>query len=149
MVVPLDGIRAIHNALRKDLAAIDASANTAAQGRGNLDLVLKRYTFFNEILVWHALAEEENVFPALEKVAPLVAEPYDRDHRGLDSLFASLDEAVKAVDKLEIARTTCAFNFHLRIHLNKEDAHLYRLVRERVAGNPNSHHAPPNGHAQK
>jgi hypothetical protein len=132
MAVPLDAIKAIHNAFRKDMAAIDQAANTAAQGLGNLDLILKRYNFFNEILVWHAIGEEESVFPALDKVAPLVTEPYERDHRGLDSLFEALNRAVNASDILAIARTTCAFKFHLDIHLNKEEAHLYRVFNERI-----------------
>ena len=74
MAVPLDAVRAIHNAFRKDMAAIDAAACAAARGDGAPDLVPKRYGFFNEILVWHAAGEEEAVFPALETVAPLVAE---------------------------------------------------------------------------
>jgi hypothetical protein len=133
MTVPLDAIRAIHNAFRKDLAAIDASAYAAARGPGSLHPVLKRYTFFNEVLVWHASGEEENVFPALETVAPLVAEAYERDHRGLDSLFESLNRAVKAANTLEIARATAEFNFFLDFHLNKEEAHLYRIFNERVS----------------
>jgi hypothetical protein len=133
MTVPLDGIRAIHNAFRKDLAAMDAAANKAARGSGDMSLVVKRYIFFNEVLVWHAEGEEENVFPAMEKVAPLVAEAYERDHRGLDSLFESLDKAVKSSDNLAIARATAAFNFFLGYHLNKEEAHLYRIYNERVS----------------
>jgi hypothetical protein len=133
MAVPLDAIRAIHNAFRKDMTAIDTAAFNAARGHGGLDLVLKRYTFFNEVLVWHAIGEEEDVFPVLEKVAPLVAEAYERDHRGLDLLFASLSKAVNASDSLAMARTTAAFDFHLGIHLNKEEAHLYRIFNERVA----------------
>jgi hypothetical protein len=43
-----------------------------------------------------------------------------------------MDNAVTADDALEIARTSAAFKFHLDIHLAKEDAHLYRLVKERV-----------------
>jgi hypothetical protein len=133
MVVPLDGIRAIHNAFRKDMAAIDAVVYRAAQGLGNLDQILNRYTFFNEILVWHARGEEEYVFPALEKVAPLVAEAYERDHRGLDSLFELLKRAVNASDTLAIARATAAFDFHLGIHLNKEEAHLYRIFDAKIS----------------
>ncbi len=133
MAVPLDAIRAIHNAFRKDMTAIDSAAYNAARGRGSLDLVLNRYTFFNEVLVWHADGEEASVFPALEKVAPLVAEAYERDHRGLDSLFDSLDKAVDASDTLAIARATAAFDFHLGIHLDKEEAHLYRIFNERVS----------------
>jgi hypothetical protein len=132
MAVPLDAIRAIHNAFRKDLAAIDNAAFMAAQGRGNLDRVLKRYTFFNEVLVWHADGEEEYVFTALDNVAPLVAEAYERDHRGLDSLFEMLNKAVKTSDTLAIARSTSAFNFFLYHHLDSEEGHLYRIFNERV-----------------
>jgi hypothetical protein len=133
MAVPLDSIRAIHNAFRKEMAAMDAAAYSAAGGRGELGPVAKRYFFFNEVLVWHANGEEKAAFPALENVAPLVAEAYERDHRGLDSLFESLHKAVKAGDPLAVARATAAFDFHLRIHLDKEEAHLYRIFDERVS----------------
>jgi hemerythrin-like domain-containing protein len=133
MAVPLDAVRAIHNAFRKDMAVMDEEANNAAHGHGTLDLILKRYNFFNEVLVWHAIAEEEFVFPVMEKVAPLVSEPYERDHRGLDSLFDRLNRAVGSGDSIEIARTTAAFKFHLSIHLNKEEAHLYRIYNEKVS----------------
>ena len=113
MAVPLDTIRAIHNAFRKDMAAIDAAAYTAARGGGGSGQVIKRYVFLNEVLVWHATGEEEAVFPALESVAPLVAEAYERDHRGLDSLFESLHKVVNASDALATARVTAALNFHL------------------------------------
>jgi iron-sulfur cluster repair protein YtfE (RIC family) len=133
MPVPLDAIRAIHNAFRNDIAAIDKAANSAAHQSGNLDLVLKRYNLFNDVLVWHALGEEKFVFPAMEKVAPLVSQPYEQDHRGLDSLFARLTKAIDANDLIEIARTTAAFKFHLDIHLLKEDSHLYRIFNERIS----------------
>ncbi len=133
MAVPLDAIRAIHNAFRKDLADIDSAANYAAQGLGNLDLVLKRYTLYCQILDWHAKGEEEYVFPAVENVTPLVAEAYLLDHRGLDTLSASLDQAIKTSDTLKIARSTSAFNFFLRHHLDSEEVHLYRIFNDRVS----------------
>ncbi len=133
MAVPLDAIRAIHNAFRKDLAAMDSAAYNAAQELGDLDIVLKRYTLYEEILNWHAKGEEEYVFPALEKVAPLVAEAYQLDHRGLDTLSASLDRAIKTSDTLKITRSTSAFNFFLHHHLDSEEAHLYRIFNERVS----------------
>ena len=132
MAVPLDAIRAIHNAFRKDLKAIDAAAHSAARGQPGSDLVVARYTFFNEILSWHASGEEEFVFTTMDRVAPLVAEAYLRDHRGLDALHESLHEAVKTSDPLAIARATSAFNFFSTFHLDKEEAHLYRIFNERV-----------------
>lgn len=133
MTVPLDAIRAFHNAFRKDMAAMDAIAHEAARGRAGLGLVSNRHFFFNEILVWHADGEEEFVFPALERVAPLMSEAYERDHRGLDTLFESLHKAAAESDPIATTRATAAFNFHLGIHLNKEDAHLYRIFNERVS----------------
>jgi iron-sulfur cluster repair protein YtfE (RIC family) len=132
MPVPLDAIRAIHNAFRYDMTAMDEAADSAAHNSGNLGLVLKRYDFFNEVLVWHAVGEEKFVFPAMEKIAPLVSPPYEQDHRGLDSLFSRLSKAIDSKDLIEIARATAAFKFHLDIHLLKEDSHLYRIYNENV-----------------
>ncbi len=132
MAVPLDAIRAIHNGFRKDLAQMDAAAHAAARGQGSVDLVLKRYSLFNEILAWHAEGEEEFVFTALEKVAPLVAEAYQRDHRGLDFLSDQLAKAAESKDTLTILHATTAFNYFSTFHLDKEEAHLYRIFNERI-----------------
>jgi hypothetical protein len=132
MAVPLDAIRAIHHAFRKDLAAMDARSEESARGRGDLSFVSARCGFFIEILDWHAKGEEEFVFSALERVAPLVAEAYARDHRGLDRLSAALQKALTEADPIAAVRATSAYRFHLDIHLDKEEAHLYRIFNERV-----------------
>ena len=132
MAEPLDGVKAIHNAFRRDMSLIDAAALDTARGKAGLGPTVERFRFFNEILVWHADGEELAVFPAVEAVAPSVAEAYERDHRGLDAAFDALNAAFSAGDDLETARATAAFKFHLDMHLGKEDAHLYRLMRERV-----------------
>jgi len=132
MAQPLDAVTAIHNAFRRDMAGIDAAALESARGTPGLKPAVERFRFFNEVLVWHAHGEELAIFPAIEAVAASVAEAYERDHRGLDAAFDALNAAVSAGDVLETARATAAFKFHLDIHLDKEDAHLYRLVRERV-----------------
>jgi hypothetical protein len=94
---------------------------------------VERFRFFNEILVWHAHGEELAIFPAVDEVAPLVVEAYEKDHRGLDAAFDALNDAVSADDALQTARASAAFKFHLDIHLFKEDTHLYRIVRERIS----------------
>ncbi|MFZ0926309.1 MAG: hemerythrin domain-containing protein [Halobacteriota archaeon] len=132
MVEPVDAILAIHNAFRNDMEHIDAAALGSARGKEGLDATVERFWLFNEVLVWHAHGEELAVFPALEKVAPLVAEAYMKDHRGLDAAFDELNTSYSAHDPLRTARATAAFRFHLNMHLNKEDTHLYRIVRERV-----------------
>ena len=133
MTGPLDAVLAIHNAFRRDMSGIDAAALQAARGSAGLAPKIERFRFFNEVLVWHAHGEELAIFPALELVAPAVAEAYVMDHRGLDAAFDALNAAVSAGDGLETARASAAFKFHLDIHLDKEDAHLYRLMRERVS----------------
>ena len=100
MVGPIDAVVAIHNAFRADMAAIDAAALAAARGVPGLEATVERFRFFNEVLAWHAHGEEVAVFTALEEVAPLVAEAYEMDHRGLDLAFDTLSNAVSARDAL-------------------------------------------------
>jgi hypothetical protein len=133
MTGPIDAVVALHNAFRRDLAGIDTAALDSARGKPGLAAAVERFRFFNEVLVWHAHGEELAIFPALEEVAPSVAEAYLKDHRGLDAAFDALSGAVSARDALETARATAAFKFHLDMHLDKEDTHLYRLIRERVS----------------
>jgi len=132
MAEPLDAVKAIHNAFRENMKEIDAAALDSARGKPGLKPAVERFRFMNEVLVWHAHGEELAIFPAIEVVAPSVAESYERDHRALDAAFDTLSAAVSAHDALETARATAAFKFHLDLHLDKEDAHLYRLMRERV-----------------
>ena len=115
------------------MVAIDEAALAAARGAPGLAATVERFRFFNEVLVWHAHGEELAIFPVLEEVAPLVAEAYEQDHRGLDRAFDALGNAVSVRDEMQTARATAAFKFHLDIHLAKEDAHLYRIIRERVS----------------
>jgi len=132
MVVPVDAIRSLHNAFRKDMVQIDAAALDLARGNSSAATVLERLPFFSEVLDWHARGEETGVFPALEKVAPDIAWAYERDHRGLDEAYDTMNRAYTDRDLLQTARASAAFRFHLKIHLAKEDAHLYRSVAERI-----------------
>jgi hypothetical protein len=140
MAGPIDAVVAIHNAFRQDMSLIDAAALDSARGKPGLEATVERFRFFNEVLEWHAHGEELAIFPALEAVAPSVAAAYEKDHRALDAAFLALNNAVSARDALETARATAAFKYFLDVHLAKEDTHLYRLIRERVA-------VPDQGHA--
>ena len=133
MAGPIDAVVAIHNAFRQDMSLIDAAALSSAQGKPGLEATVERFRFFNEVLEWHAHGEELAIFPALEAVAPSVAQAYEKDHRALDAAFLALNNAVSARDALETARATAAFKYFLDVHLMKEDTHLYRLIKERVA----------------
>ena len=133
MAGPIDAVVAIHNAFRRDMSLIDEAALGSARGRPGLEATVERFRFFNEVLEWHAHGEELAIFPALEAVAPSVAEAYEKDHRALDAAFDVLSTAVSVRDPLETARATKAFKYFLDVHLDKEDRHLYRLIKERVA----------------
>jgi hypothetical protein len=50
----------------------------------------------------------------------------------LDSAFDELDRSYSSQDPLRTARATAACRFHLNIHLDKEDTHLYRIFKKRV-----------------
>jgi hypothetical protein len=132
MVRLIDGVRAIHNAFRRDMELIDAAALESARGTPGLEATVDRFRFLNEVLEWHALGEDSVIFPLLESVAPSVYETYEQDHRALDGTFDELNNAVSGRDFLATARASRAFKFHLDLHLDKEEAHMYRLISERV-----------------
>jgi len=129
---PLDIVRSIHNAFRRDVFQIDDTVYKIARTKGDLTPVLDRLHLMGEILDYHARGEEEAVFPAVDKVAPLVAKAYLMDHRELDTMVSRLEAMRKAPDPLTTARATAALNAHLQIHMDKEDVHLYQILRQRT-----------------
>ena len=131
---PIDIVLCFHNAFRKDIAQIDSSTLAIARSGGNLSPVLNRLHSMDEILDYHARGEEAAVFPAVDNVAPLVARAYLMDHRELDKMVNSLEDMLleNSPDPLQAARATAVLNSHLRIHLDKEDAHLYPILREKT-----------------
>jgi iron-sulfur cluster repair protein YtfE (RIC family) len=130
--VPLDIVRSIHNAFRRDVSQIDASTFKIARNGGDLTPVFDRLRTVGEILDYHAQGEEAAVFPAVDKLAPLVARAYFLDHRELDTMVDGLEAMRKTPDALVTARATAVLESHLRIHLDKEDVHLYPILRERT-----------------
>jgi len=132
MTVPTDAIIAIHNAFRKDMAGIDAAALAMARGQSDFKAQIERFHFFNFVLDIHARGEELAIFPAVEAIAPDVVAPYIEDHRGLERASQAVMSGFSAHDVLESTRATAALRFHHDIHLDKEDAHLYRIFRERI-----------------
>jgi hemerythrin-like domain-containing protein len=132
MARPLDAVTNFHNAFRRDISRIDQAALAWARGVEAAPPDLGRYSFFNEMLVWHANGEEAVVFPFIEREAPLLSEPYIQDHHGLDTDHEALHRAIQGGDALEAARASAAFKFHLDIHLGKEDHQVYGLIKERI-----------------
>lgn len=129
---PIDIVHSIHNAFRRDIFQIDDLVFKTARSGGNFTPVLGRLHIMNEILDYHARGEEAAVFPAVDNVAPLVAKAYLMDHRELDIMVSGLEAMRNMPDPLATARATAVLSSHLRIHLDKEDAHLYPILRQRT-----------------
>lgn len=134
MSSPIDVVLCFHNAFRKDVAQIDTTILKIAQNGGNPSPLLNRLHAMDEILDYHAKGEEAAVFPAVDNIAPLVARSYLMDHRELDKMVENLETMLlqKSPDPLLVSRATAVLNSHLRIHLDKEDAHLYPILREKT-----------------
>jgi hemerythrin superfamily protein len=116
------------------MSQIDNIVNRSARAEGgDFTSVLERLHTMNELLDYHARGEEAAVFPALDKLTPQVATPYLMDHRELDIMTDSLEKIQRNPDSLTTARATAVLDSFLRIHLNKEDAHLYPILRERTS----------------
>jgi iron-sulfur cluster repair protein YtfE (RIC family) len=130
---PIDAVLCIHNAFRRDMSQIDEVAYQLARSDGDLTDVLNRFHIMGEILDYHARGEEEAVFPAIDRLVPLLNKTYILDHRELDRMVSGLEVLRKAPDGLTAARATAALNQHLRLHLDKEDAFLYPMLRERTS----------------
>lgn len=134
---PIEIIKCFHNAFRKDIAQIDETVAGIARADGNLTPILDRIHTTNEILDYHARGEEAAVFPAMDKILPQVATAYLMDHRQLDIMTDNFETMRKAPspDPLTTARATAVSEWFLRIHLDKEDAHLYKILREQTTEN--------------
>ena len=129
---PIDIVRSIHSAFRRDIFQIDDSVFRIARSGGDLTALLDRLHIMAEVLDYHARGEEAAVFPAVDNVTPLVAKAYLIDHRELDTMVSGLEALRRTPDPLTTARATAVLASHLRIHLDKEDAHLYPILRERT-----------------
>jgi iron-sulfur cluster repair protein YtfE (RIC family) len=114
------------------MSQIDTLVLNIAREGGDMASIFDRLQIMSEILDYHAKGEEAAVFPAVDNIAPLVAKAYIIDHRELDNMVLGLEAIREAPDPLATARATAVLNSHLRIHLNKEDVHLYPILRERT-----------------
>ena len=132
MVAPLDAVTVVHNAFRRDLTEIDEAVYKVARHGGDLSPLIDRLHWFSQILDLHAQGEEEAVFPALDRVAPLLAPLFVDDHREMDTMSEGLSQVVGAPDELAAARAAAVLHSHVRIHLAKEDTYLYPILGKRI-----------------
>jgi iron-sulfur cluster repair protein YtfE (RIC family) len=129
---PIDIVRCFHNAYRRDMSQIDTSVLNIAREGGDMSPIFDRLKILSEALDYHAKGEEAAVFPAFDKITPLVTGAYVLDHRELDSMTSGLEAIRREPDRLTVVRAAAVLNSQLRIHLDKEDAYLYPILKERT-----------------
>lgn len=132
MLRPIDTVRCFHKAFRLDIFKIDKAVLDSVRSGGDIIPMFDRLHLLGEILDYHAKGEEAAVFPVVDKITPLVSQAYLIDHRELDQMVNSLDAIRKGPDIIEAMRATAILHSQLRIHLDKEDVHLYSILRERT-----------------
>jgi iron-sulfur cluster repair protein YtfE (RIC family) len=129
---PIDIIRCFHNAFRRDLFQIDATVFKLTKNGEDIINIFERLVTVAKILDYHAQGEEVAVFPVLDNLTPHVSQAYLLDHRELDKMVNNLETIRGNPEPLAAARATAVLESHLRIHLNKEDIHLYPLLKQRT-----------------
>ena len=130
---------AIHNAFRRDIREIDELAYAAAREGKAPTAVVGRLDAFMYMLDFHAQCEDALILPALERVAPLLAYPYQADHDEIGVTQESWQRLRESPDPLDVARLTAALKEHVLLHLHKEDEQLYPVVDARVSPDEQAH----------
>jgi len=131
MAEPLDAVMAFHNAFRRDIANIDAAALDLARGKTGFIKHLSASGFLMKSWFgrsWRGACFLSHGWKLSHRWSP----KHTRKITGSGLCIRALNAAVSHHDPLVIARAASAFKFHLDIHLEKEDTHLYRIVKERV-----------------
>lgn len=132
MVAPLDVYPVIHNGFRRDLTEIDEAVYKVARHGGDLSPLIDRLFLVSQILDRHAQGEDEYIFPALDRVAPLLAPMFVDDHKEMDIMTDGLGKVVNAPDELAAARASAVLHSHVQIHLAKEEAYVFPVLGQRL-----------------
>lgn len=132
MVAPLDVYPVIHNGFRRDLTEIDEAVYKVARHGGDLSPLIDRLYLVSQILDRHAQGEDEYIFPALDRVAPLLAPMFVDDHKEMDIMTDGLGKVVNAPDELAAARASAVLHSHVQIHLAKEEAYVFPVLGQRL-----------------
>ncbi len=130
---------AFHNAVRRDIREIDELAYAAARKGEAPAVAVERLDTFMYMLEFHAGCEDALILPVLERVAPLLAYPYQADHDEIGVTRESWRRLRQSPDPLDVARLTAALKEHVLLHLHKEDEQLYPVFDVRVSAGEQAH----------
>ena len=105
----------------------------ATLGAGSLDDATKRYVFLEEVLGIHERAEEAHVFPAISAKVAGAGDHYERTHREIDQIRASLRAALVASNSEDANALLSDLRDRMNAHLDEEESQLLPLCDEHLS----------------
>jgi iron-sulfur cluster repair protein YtfE (RIC family) len=129
---PIQGIRFIHNAIRRGVVDIEAAVD-GVSSRETAAALATRVTFLAHEVHMHTSGEEEAIYPLLDERARNVARHYLFDHDEEEALFARLatllaDWSGAPAYGNELRRAAASLRYHALLHVKKEDDIIVPLV---------------------
>ncbi|GMH27492.1 hypothetical protein Nepgr_029335 [Nepenthes gracilis] len=129
-----------HKAIRNELDGLHRAAVAFATHQlSDINPVLERYHFIRAIYKHHCGAEDEVIFPALDKRVKNVAPTYSLEHEGesvlFDQLFELLNSYVPKEESYwrELASRTGALQTSISQHMSKEEEQVFPLLIEKFS----------------
>ncbi|KAI5382898.1 zinc finger protein BRUTUS [Lathyrus oleraceus] len=129
-----------HKAIRNELDVLHRLAMAFATGnRSDIQPLFERYRFLSSIYRHHSNAEDEVIFPALDRRVKNVAKTYSLEHKGesnlFDHLFELLNSSIKNDESFprELASCTGALQTSVSQHLAKEEEQVFPLLIEKFS----------------
>ncbi|XP_052199225.1 zinc finger protein BRUTUS-like isoform X2 [Diospyros lotus] len=129
-----------HKAIRSELDGLHRTAVAFATDRlSDLKPLLERCLFLRSIYKQHCNAEDEVIFPALDRRVKNVARTYSLEHEGegvlFDQLFTLLNSSMQIEEnhRRELASCTGALLTSISQHMSKEEEQVFPLLIEKFS----------------
>lgn len=129
-----------HKAIRSELDGLHRAAMDFATNQdSDINPLLERYHFFRAIYKHHCNAEDEVIFPALDRRVKNVARTYSLEHEGESALFDQLFELLNSKTqneesyRRELALCTGALQTSISQHMSKEEEQVFPLLIEKFS----------------
>ncbi|MCO5569693.1 hypothetical protein L7F22_023409 [Adiantum nelumboides] len=130
---PIQHFFFFHKAIKADLERLCLDAHVAGEGgRHELQLLQNRFELLRLIYVQHSNAEDEVIFPALDRRIKNIALTYSLEHKNEDELFDLMSQLLSSAKKesnsslykklkRELLCCTEAIQTSLCKHMSKEE----------------------------
>ncbi|KAK4843002.1 hypothetical protein QYF36_002606 [Acer negundo] len=129
-----------HKAVRNELDSLHRLTMKFATGhRVDVRPLFERYRFLRSVYKHHSNAEDEVVFPALDKRVKNVARTYSLEHEGESNLFDHLFELLNSYMQndesfpKELASCTRVLQTSINQHMAKEEDQVFPLLIEKFS----------------